>query len=317
VGAPSAFFIAASGLVDELVLIDTRPNVVQQHAMDMGTAVSALDITVRAGSDEDLAGSDVVINAAGVSQGLITDRMEMLPQNLPLIQETGLKIQQYCPDALIITATNPVDPLNYATWIAGGFDRRKTIGYSFNDSFRFREMVARAKGAKVSRVEATVLGEHGSSQVLLFSSVRIDGRPVLFTEQEKADIRAEVPNILRRYEELQSGRTAGWTCAVGLAGMMRAIVKDTGGIFPCSCVLEGEYGQAGLSMSVPVSLGREGVREIKEWELAPDELEGLERTGAVLQASAQIVDEFFAGRVRGRSKEGGGLDRLVEERHER
>ena len=294
VGAPSAFYIAASGLADEVVLIDMRPNVVQQHAMDMSTAVSALDISVIAGTDEDLAGSDVVINAAGVPQGLITDRMEMLPKNLPLVRETALKIKRYCPDAFVITATNPVDPLNYAMWRAGGFDRRKTVGYSFNDSFRFREMVARAKGVKVSRVEATVLGEHGSSQVPLFSSVRIDGRPVSFTEQEKTDIRVEVPNILRRYEELQSGRTAGWTCAVGLAAMMRAIVMDTGGIYPCSCVLEGEYGQTGLSMSVPVSLGRDGVREIKEWELAPDELEGLERTTAVLRASAQIVDDFFA-----------------------
>ena len=232
VGAPSAFYIAASGLADEMVLIDMRPNVVQQHAMDMSTAVSALDVSVIAGTDEDLAGSDVVINAAGVPQGLITDRMEMLPKNLPLVRETALKIKRYCPDAFVITATNPVDPLNYATWRAGGFDRRKTVGYSFNDSFRFREMVARAKGVKVSQVEATVLGEHGSSQVPLFSSVRIDGRPVSFTEQEKADIRAEVPNILRRYEELQSGRTAGWTCAVGLAAMMRAIVRTPGGSSP-------------------------------------------------------------------------------------
>ncbi len=295
VGAPSAFYMAASGLVDELVLIDMRPNVVQQHALDMSTAVSALDIIVKAGGDEDLAGSDVVINAAGVHQGLITDRMEMLPKNLPLIKETALKIKTYCPDAIVITATNPVDPLNYALCRAGDFDRRKIVGYSFNDSFRFREMVARAKGVKVSQVEATVLGEHGSSQVPLFSSVRIDGHPVSFSEQEKADIRAEVPNILRRYEELQAGRTAGWTCAVGLAAMMRAILKDTGGIYPCSCVLEGEYGLTGLSMSVPVSLGRDGVREIKQWELAPDEIEGLERTATVLKASAQIVDEFLAG----------------------
>ena len=77
--------------------------------------------------------------------------------------------------------------------------------------------------------------------------------------------------------------------------MLRAIVKDTGGIIPCSCVLEGEYGQTGLSMSVPVSLGRDGVREIKEWELAPDELDGLQRTAAVLRASARVVDEFMAG----------------------
>src|SRR3990172_5999802 len=137
VGAPSAFYIAASGLVDEMVLIDVRPNVVQQHALDMSTAFSALDIRVKAGDFADMAGSDVVINAAGVSQGLIADRMEMLPKNIPLVRDTALKVQEYCPEAVVLTATNPVDPLNYTTYLAAGLDRSHILGYSINDSFRF------------------------------------------------------------------------------------------------------------------------------------------------------------------------------------
>ena len=227
VGAPAAFYLAASGLVDELVLIDMRPNVVQQHAMDMSTAVSALDVSVKAGESEDLAGSDIVLNAAGMPQGLIADRMEMLPKNIPLIRETALKIKEFCPEAIVITATNPVDPLNYATYLASGFDRKRVLGYSVNDSFRFRELVAGAKGVKVSQVQATVVGEHGSTQVPLFSSARIDGRPVSFTAEEKQSILGEIPNILRRYEELQAGRTAGWTCAVGLAALVRAMRDDS------------------------------------------------------------------------------------------
>lgn len=291
VGAPAAFYIAASGLADEIVMIDMRQNVVQQHAMDISTAVSALNVRVRAGAYEDIGGSDVVINAAGVPQGLIADRMEMLPKNIPLVRDVALEIKRYCPAAFVITATNPVDPLNYATWRAGGFDRRQAIGYSINDSFRFREMVARAKGVRVSQVQATVIGEHGTTQVLLFSSVRIDGLPVSFSQEEKQAIRAEVPNILKRYEELQAGRTAGWTSAIGLAAITRAVLEDTAEIFPCSLVLDGEYGRRGLSMSVPVRVGRKGVQEILEWELAPDEQEGLERTAHALTAAARIVDE--------------------------
>lgn len=291
VGAPAAFYIAASGLADEILMIDMRQNVAQQHAMDISTAVSALDVKVRAGSYEDMGGSEVVINAAGVPQGLIADRMEMLPKNIPLVRDTALQIKRHCPTAFVVTATNPVDPLNYAAWRAGGFDRHQLIGYSLNDSFRFREMAARAKGVRVSQVEATVLGEHGSTQVLLFSSVRIDGLPVSFSEQEKQDIRAEVPNILRRYEELQAGRTAGWTSAIGLAAITRAVLQDTGEVFRCSVVLEGEYGQRGLSMSVPVVLGKKGVQEILEWELAPDEQAGLKRSADVLKAAAEVVDD--------------------------
>ena len=291
VGAPAAFFIAASGLVDEIVMIDVRQNALQQHAMDISTAVSALGVIVRAGAYEDLPGSAIVINAAGVQQGVIADRMDMLPKNIPLVRDTALQISRYCPAAFVITATNPADPLNYATWLAGGFDRHQLIGYTLNDSLRFREMVARAKGVNVNQVEAAVIGEHGTSQVLLFSSVRIDGRPVAFSEKEKQDIRTEVPDILRRYEELQSGRTAGWTCAMGLAAITRAFLQNTGEIFPCSVVLDGEYGQRGLSMSVPVILGEKGIREILEWDLAPDEEAGLRRSVDVLSSAARVVEE--------------------------
>jgi malate dehydrogenase len=291
VGAPAAFYIGVSGLVDELVLIDMRPNVVQQHALDMSTAMSDLGVRVKAGGYEDLAGSHVVINAAGVPQGLIADRMEMLPKNIPLVRDVALAVKEYCPEACVITATNPIDPLNYCTWRVGGFDRRQVIGYSRNDSTRFREIVARTKGVRTSQVQATVIGEHGSTQVPLFSSARIDGDPVLFTEEEKQAVRDEIPTILQRYEELQSGRTAGWTSALGLAALTKAVLEDTGEVFPCSVVLEGEYGQRNLSLSVPVRLGKGGVKEIEEWNLASDEREGFLRTAAAMAAAARIVDE--------------------------
>jgi malate dehydrogenase len=291
VGGPAAFYAAVQKLADEIVLIDMRQNVAEQHAMDLGTAVSALGIKVKAGTYQDLAGSDVVMNTAGMPQGLIADRMEMLTKNLHLVSDIALQIKSYCPEAFVITATNPIDPLNYATWRVGGFDRHKVVGYSVNDSTRFREMVAGKKGVEVNRVQATVVGEHGSTQVYLFSSVRIDGQPVSFTENEKAAIQSEIPNILKRLEELQAGRTAGWTSAIGLAAVTRAVLQDTGEVMPCSVVLDGEYGRRGLSMSVPVKLGREGVREIQEWELTPDERAGLERSADAMAAAARIVEE--------------------------
>lgn len=292
VGSPSAFYLAAEGLADEILMIGgKKQNVLKQHAMDLSTAVSALDIKVRAGGYEDLPGSDIVINTAGVAQGLIKDRMEVLPMNIPLVKSIAEQIKQHCPEAIIITATNPVGPLNYTTYLAGGFDRKQLIGYSINDSFRLREMIARAYNVKVSQVEGTVIGEHGPTQVLLFSSVKIDGKPVTVSEDIKQRIRAEVPNILKRYEELQAGRTAGWTCAIGLAAFVRAIVNDTGDILPCSLVLDGEYGQKNLSMSVPARIGREGVKEILEWDLAPDEVEGLKISTDKLKSAMKVVEE--------------------------
>ena len=129
------------------------------------------------------------------------DRMEMLPKNIELIKHISSNIKKYCPEAFIITATNPVDPLNYATYLAGGFDPEKLIGYSINDSFRFREMLAKAYNVKVSQVGGTVIGEHGSTQVYLFSTASIDGEKISVSEEVKTTIRSEIPNILKTYEE--------------------------------------------------------------------------------------------------------------------
>jgi len=292
VGSCAAFYLAAGELADEILMIGGRKqNVLKQHAMDLGTAVSARDVIVRAGDFEDMPGSDIVINAAGAPQGVINSRMEMLPKNIPIIRDISLHIRKYCPEAIVITASNPVDPLNYATYLCSHLDRSKFIGYSINDSFRFREMVARAVGARVGEVEGTVIGEHGSTQVLLFSTVKVNGAPIFLSQEIKEGIRAEVPNILKRYEELQSGRTAGWTCAVGLADIVRAISNDSRETFPCSVVLDGEYGYRGLSMSVPAVIGGNGIERVLEWELAPDEQEGLKITADTLKAAASVVEK--------------------------
>ena len=294
VGAPAAFYLAAQGLADEILMIGgKRQNVLQQHAMDISTAVSSLGVKIQAGDYPDLEGADIVINAAGVQQGLIKDRMEMLPKNIALIRMIAGHIKTYCPGAFVITATNPVDPLNYATFKTTGFDRRQLIGYSINDSFRFREMLAAELNVLTGQVGGVVIGEHGSTQVLLFSSATVDGRKVAVDEETKQRIRAHVPNILKRYEELQAGRTAGWTCAIGLARIIRALNEETHEVLPCSVVLDGEYGQQNLSMSVPVILGRGGVKQILEYDLAEDERQGLEITVETLKKARNVVDDLL------------------------
>lgn len=296
VGSCATFNIAVHGLADEIVMIGgRRQNLLTYHAMDISTAVAAQNIVVRAGSYEDMPGSDIVINTAGVHQDLDTSRRsEGLPQNLAIIQHIAQKINQYCPEAVVITATNPVGPLNYAMYLLSSQrDRRKFIGYSLNDSIRFRMMVAQALGVNTSQVEGTVIGEHGSTQVLLFSSIRVDGRLVSVSEDTKQKIRIEAANIIRRYEELRAGRTAGWTCAVGLAAITRAIGQSTGEMIPGSTVLEGEYGCQGLSMTVPAIIGRGGVQEVLELELTPDEHEGLEHSINTLKPTMHYVEEYL------------------------
>jgi len=295
VGSGAAFNIATHRLADELVLIDTpRQDMVTLHAMDLATAVTGQDMLVRAGTHEDMRDSDIMIIAAGSAQ-VVQSRMEVLPQNLPIIQDITKKVRQFCPDAVIITATNPVCPLNYAMYRCSELDRRKIIGYSYNDSIRFRMRLAQALGVKSSQVEGTVIGEHGDSQVLLFSSVRVKGKPFKVSEDIKKRIRQQVPDGQKLLGELleKTGRTAAWTTAVGLSAVCRAIGKNTGEMIPCSVPLDGEYGCHSLSMSVPAVLGKGGVREILEWQLAPDEQELLSHSIEVLKPAMKYVEELL------------------------
>ena len=163
-------------------MIDTRQNVLQQHAMDISTAVSGLDVSVRAGAYEDLTGSAVVINAAGVQQGLITDRMEMLPMNIPLVRSAPAD-QAPLPHRIRDHGDQSGQRPELCRLACRGLrpsSAHRLLAQRFVPFPRDGRPGQRSQGQSV---EATVLGEHGSTQVLLFSSVRIDGLPVSFDEQ--------------------------------------------------------------------------------------------------------------------------------------
>ncbi|MGI9537824.1 MAG: malate dehydrogenase [Desulfocapsaceae bacterium] len=295
VGAPVAFNIAVSGLADELLMIDVKSqNLLEHHALDIQTAASLNNVTVMSGNYEDLPGSDVVINVAGAHLSLNLDRRKRLGKQTRFVRDIVLKINTYCPDAIIVTAVNPVDALNYATYLSGDFDRRKLIGYSINDSIRFRETLAKELKEKVNNVDGIVIGEHGSTQVPLFSSVKVGDDSVSMTDHAKQRIRSGMFDMIRKFESLKAGRTAGWTCAVGFTAIVKAIAEEQKTVLPCSIVLNGEYGQDNISMSVPVTLGRDGVKEILEYKLTPDEQEGLRGTVETLHSDAAVVRDTLA-----------------------
>ncbi len=171
-----------------------------------------------------------------------------------------------------------------------GLDRFRVLGYSLNDSIRFRMLVARALGVKSTRVDGIIMGEHTHNLVFLFSSITVDGKSVSLTDEVKQSIRQGIPATMKAYDKLQAGRTTGWTTAIGLVSMVAAVCRDTGEVIPCSIVLDGEYGCRNLSMGVPAILGKGGVKQIVKLKLAPDEERELERSINGLEVTARFVD---------------------------
>jgi malate dehydrogenase len=263
VGSSAAFRISSLGLVDEIVLLDARRNMAESHAMDLDQAAGSLGgCAVGAGDWEDLAGADIVILSAGMPERNVASRDEYLAGNLEIVKEAAGHIAARCPEAVVLVATNPIDVFTAAVVELTGTERRRVIGYSWNDTLRLRWAVARVLGEPAADVDALVIGEHGESQVPLYDRITVRGLPVVLSPEQQEAADAAVRGWFSSYQGLNSGRTSGWTSAVGLATMVGAIVGNGPDVLPGSVVLHGEYGVRGVSLGVPLRLGRRGADEI-------------------------------------------------------
>jgi malate/lactate dehydrogenase len=298
-GSCAAFAILEKRLPGELWLFGRKRNLLLAHYLDLRIAASIMgEMSVQAAEDyADLAGCDVVVNTTGPGPREIADRMELLSDNLRIGQAVGSEIAKYCPQAVVINASNPVDPINYAFQLITAMDRKRLIGYSLNDTYRLRMNTARKLGVDATRIEALVAAEHGPNQVPLWSAMKLDGKPLPTTPEQREWVVAECRQFLHEYEVLHSGRTAGWISGVGIAEMVRAVVLDTNEIFPCSVILDGEYGRRGFSAGVPARIGCSGVREVVELPLPADERDKLAAAFDFLENTAKTVRDLLAAPV--------------------
>jgi len=294
-GACSAFTLASQGWCDELILIPhRRENLVKLYQIDLETAFSGLNHTkIRVGSNQDLSEADVILVCAGLPWRQVTSRMEWLEDGLAVAADVAQTLRRYCPHAVVINQTNPVDPTNWLLQRLSGVPRERVLGYSFNDTMRFRQLLAEFLHVPGTSVDAMVVGEHGSRQVLLFSSVRVNGERFAVSPEVREQILAEVPKIVPRLETLGQGRMVGWTCSVGAAAQIRAILDDGGEIFPCSVVLDGEYNRTNISATVPVRLGRRGVQGFPPLQMESGEQQQFETCLDFLEATVRSLEQRF------------------------
>lgn len=292
-GSCETFHIFNHMLADEIVMIDSAEEKLLAQWADLDTAATGTDVLVRRGDYPDLAGSDIVINTAGTPEAG-KSRPELLDENLSIIKNHMEHINRHCPQAIVITQTNPVDPLNYAAYLLSkNRDRRRIIGYTFNDSIRFRMWAAACLGARRSEVDGIVIGEHGASQVMCYSTLKVGGRPVAVTDKLKQSILDQQARMRDDARITKNYRTAGWTSAVGTVALLRAIKENTGQVLPCCAVLDGEYGCRDLCMTVPAAISKDGIADIRTLELAPDERQGLAKTIGVLEEYSRYVEGYL------------------------
>jgi malate dehydrogenase len=294
VGSSTAFNLLL--LEDELdvVLADRRAEKVLSHTMDLEQVLELGGTgTVRAGVCEDAQDADVVVVTASAPLKPNASRLDYLRDNAEILRRVGDLIAGAGDSfhGVVIVVTNPVDPLCTILRERAGLDRRRVLGYTANDGLRLRTGIGNTLGVDPGRVEAWVLGEHGDACVPLFGRVRVDGVEVALTDAERAEAEEFLRSWYVRHAALESGRTSTWTSGLGLSRMIRAIARDSCELWTASVVLDGEYGLEDVSLGVPVTIGRHGVREILDWPVDPVEQAALERAAGVVREAVESVGE--------------------------
>ena len=271
VGASVAFNLLIGSGEFDVVMTDRRPEMALSHVLDLEQVLEqGARGTVRKGSDDDIPQADILVVTASLPLTVNDSRMVYLEGNARILTSVVDLLPEDWPGVLLLV-TNPVDPLCTLVQRRTGLDRHRVLGYTINDSLRLRTGIGRVLGVAPGGITAWSIGEHGPLTVHLWDRVQLDGAAVTLDQAQREQVEEFVANWYVRHVALDSGRSSTWTSGLGVARMVSALADGQAGIWPASVVLDGEYGISGVSLSVPVSLGPEGVAEIHEWELSAEQ----------------------------------------------
>ena len=292
VGAHVAFSLVTQGIVDELVLVDINKQKAISERQDLLDATTYLPHRIRviAGEYEDLADCDIIVNSVG-SISETRDRLAELHNSVEIVNTYIKRIMDAGFDGIFVNITNPCDIIAYHIYKTSGLPKSRVIGTGTGlDSARFRNVIAGATGIDQKSVVGYTLGEHGDSQMIPWSKVTIGGKSLAELEIEKP----ETFGNLDKEDLLEKTRRGGWVTyegkkctefgiAAAAARLINAIYHDEKFVTTASTLLEGEYGQEDLFISIPVVIGKDGVEDKYVLSLTDEEAKAFEHTCDVVK----------------------------------
>ncbi|HKK45577.1 MAG TPA: L-lactate dehydrogenase [Balneolaceae bacterium] len=294
VGVAAAYALFNQRIASEIILVDLNKDRAEGEAMDlMHGQLLVGNVKVRAGTYEDLKDAQVVVVTAGVGQKSPDEsRLELLNRNAAVFKTIISELDRYAPNAILIIATNPVDILTYVTQKLSSRNPQRIIGTgTLLDTARFRSLLGRYYDIDPRSVHAYILGEHGDSEVPIWSQANIGGKPIVHnTIMDKPYNREALEQL---YEESKNAayeiiKRKGFTnSAIGvvIARIVEGILEDEKSVIPVSVYWDGHYDIDDVCMSIQSVVGIEGVKYCVTPELNDDEILGLEKSAKVLQQS--------------------------------
>jgi L-lactate dehydrogenase len=291
VGSSAAISILHAGIAAELLLADRRGEVAEGEAMDLAHGSSFYPATsVRAVSVEAMRDTDAVIIAAGRGGRANETRLDLLRDNAATARDIGAALAGY--RGLVVVVTNPVDVLTQVVQQSSGLAAERVIGTgTMLDTARLRHAVGAELALDPRSVHAQVVGEHGDSEVVLWSGARAGGRALRAWPGWSRETEARLGDAVRRaaYEIIR--RKGATNHAIGLvtATLLRWMLGGDRRIVTVSRVQQGALGVDGVALSLPAIVGAQGATEIVEPEMDEPERQALERSAGVIRKALNEI----------------------------
>ena len=274
----------------DITLVDVVEGVPQGKALDIvqGSAIEDYDAVVNGSNDyAEIADADVVIVTAGIPRKPGMSRDDLIEVNARIVKTVGEAIKKHCPQAFVITITNPLDVMVWVMREACGLPPQRVVGMAgILDSARFRHFLAQEFGVSVEDVTAFVLGGHGDTMVPLVRYSTVAGIPLPDLVKMGWTTQERLAEIVQRTRDgggeivglLKTG-SAFYAPASSAIQMAEAYLRDKKRVLPCAAWLDGQYGVKDLYVGVPVVIGAGGVERIVEICARPRRKGGLRQIG--------------------------------------
>ena len=301
VGATCANVIATREIADELVLLDIKEGVSEGKMLDIFQTATLMDFDTKlTGVTNDYAAtadSDVVVVTSGMPRKPGMTREELIGVNAGIVASVVGNVLKYSPKAVILMISNPMDTMTYLALKKSGLPKNQIFGMGGAlDSARFKCYLSKALKANSNEIEGMVIGGHGDTTMIpLVSKATVNGVPVSqFASKKKLE--EAVANTMVGGATLTKliGTSAWYAPGAASAMMVEAILNDQKKMIPCSCLLEGEYGQNDICIGVPAVIGRKGIEKIVKLDLTKEEAAKFEASAAAVRKTNQVLHEIKA-----------------------
>jgi len=297
VGASCAEYIAIKNFASEVVILDIKEGYAEGKAMDLMQTASLNGFDTKiVGVTNDYsrtANSDIVIITSGIPRKPGMTREELIGINAGIVKMVSSSLIEHSPNTIVIVVSNPMDTMTYLVHKSTGLPKNRIIGMGGAlDSARFKYRLAEALGAPISDVDGMVIGGHSDvGMVPLTRMATRNSIPVTkFLTEERLTKVMEDTKVGGGTLTKLLGTSAWYAPGAAVSGLAQAIACDQKKMFPCSTLLEGEYGLNDICIGVPVILGKNGIEEIVELELTDAEKEhmltsseGVRKTNGLLE----------------------------------